>query len=206
MVSFVSATTAHVSPVLEELSKGKEWSLLRSAYIAQPSCTAFQVALVKLLDTWNIKPIGVVGYSSGEIAAAYASGAITFETGMLLAYHRGTAAAKLLQGFPATKRAMLAIGGQQAGIDLFLEMNGTQNTVKTCINSPASYTIAGDESEVDKLDKLPRGLFSRKLHTEVAYHSHHMLLVADHYRDCVGKFAPRDVSEVDFHSSTKNTT
>lgn len=117
------------------------------------------MALVNLLDTWNIKPIGVVGHSGGEIAAAYASGAITFETGMILAYHRGTTAAKLLQGFPATKGAMLAIGAQQAGIDLFLKMNGNQNTMKACINSPASYTIAGDESEIDKLDKLPRKRF-----------------------------------------------
>lgn len=171
--------------------------------MAQPSCTAVQMALVNLLDSWNIKPIGVVGHSSGEIAAAYASGAIDFETGMLLAYHRGTAAAKLLQEYPATKGAMLAIGGQQAHIESFLKIHATQATVKACINSPASVTVSGDESEIDRLDKLAKeeDLFSRKLQTDVAYHSRHMLLVADHYRDCVGEITSRGSSGVDFHSS-----
>lgn len=161
------------------------------------------MALVDLLGSWNIKPIGVVGHSSGEIAAAYASGAITFETGMLLAYHRGTAAAKLRQEYPAVRGAMLAIGGPQADIDSILMTDGSLDIVKACINSPASVTISGDESEIDRLDKAAKdkSLFSRKLQTEVAYHSHHMLLVADHYRDCIGEITPRDTSEVDFHSS-----
>ena len=171
--------------------------------MAQPCCTAVQLALVNLFDSWHVKPIGVVGHSSGEIAAAYASGAITFETGMLLAYHRGTAAAKLLHEHPATKGAMLAVGGQQALIESFLKTHATQATVKACINSPGSVTVSGDESEIDRLDKLAKeeGLFSRKLQTDVAYHSHHMLLVADHYRDCIGKITSRGQSGVDFHSS-----
>lgn len=187
----------------EELSKSEESSLLRKAYMAQPSCTAVQMALVNLLDSWNIKPIGVVGHSSGEIAAAYASGAITFETGMLLAYHRGTASAKLLHEFPATKGAMLAVGGKQAHIESFLKIHATKATVKACINSPGSVTVSGDESEIDRLEKSAKeeGLFSRKLQTEVAYHSHHMLLVADDYRDCIGKITSRSQSGVDFHSS-----
>lgn len=161
------------------------------------------MALVDLLATWSIRPIGVLGHSSGEIAAAYASGAITFETGMLLAYHRGTAAAKLLQEFPAAKGAMLALGGPQADLDAFLKAHSTQDTVKACINSPASVTISGDELEIDRLDKAAKekGLFSRKLQTDVAYHSHHMLLVVDHYRDCIGEIAPADISKADFHSS-----
>ena len=161
--------------------------------MAQPICTAVQMALVNLLDSWNIKPIGVVGHSSGEIAAAYASRAIDFETGMLLAYHRGTAAAKLLQEYPATKGAMLAIGGQQDRVESFLKNHATQATVKACINSPASVTVSGDESEIDRLDKLAKeeDLFSRKLQTDVAYHSRHMLLVADHYCDCIGEIKSR---------------
>lgn len=161
------------------------------------------MALVNLLGTWNIRPTGVVGHSSGEIAAAYASGAITFEIAMLLAYHRGTAAARLLQEFPAAKGAMLALGGGQADLEAFLKAHSTQDTVKACINSPASVTISGEESEIDRLDKAAKekSLFSRKLQTDVAYHSHHMLLVADHYRDCIGEIAPGDTLKADFHSS-----
>lgn len=116
---------------------------------------------------------------------------------------RGTAAAELLQEYPATKGAMLAVGGQQVHIESFLKIHATQATVKACINSPGSVTLSGDESEIDRLDKFAKeeGLFSRKLQTDVAYHSRHMLLVADHYRDCIGKITSRGESGIDFHSS-----
>ncbi|KAL8706673.1 MAG: hypothetical protein Q9201_000307 [Fulgogasparrea decipioides] len=186
-----------------ELLKSKDSSLLGSAYLAQPSCTAVQMALVNLLDSWNIKPVGVVGHSSGEIAAAYAAGAITFETGIQLAYHRGTAAAKLLQEFPGTKGAMLVIAGQESEVDSLLENHGAQDVVKACFNSPGSFTVSGDEIEIDRLDKAAKEvhMFSRKLQTEVAYHSHHMLLVADHYRSCIGEIVPKVSTKVGFHSS-----
>ncbi|KAL8910653.1 MAG: hypothetical protein Q9171_004069 [Xanthocarpia ochracea] len=189
--------------LIEELSRAKDSSLLRNAYLAQPSCTAVQLALVDLLDSWNIRPDSVVGHSSGEIAAAYASTAITFETGMLLAYHRGTAAAKLLEEFPATKGAMLAIGGLASEVDTLLKDCGVTNVVKACINSPGSFTISGDESEIDRLEKAAKGnnLFRRKLQTEVAYHSQHMTLVAEYYRNCIGQILPKDSSRVSFHSS-----
>ena len=195
--------SSYLNGCLEELSKTKESSLLRNAYLAQPSCTAVQMALVNLLNSWNINPIAVVGHSSGEIAAAYAAGALTFEAGMLLAYQRGTAAAKLQQEFRAAKGAMLAIGGPQADIEAFLKSHSTQNIVKACINSPASVTMSGNESEIDILDEAAKGksLFSRKLQSDVAYHSHHMLLVAEYYRKCIGEIAPKDLSKADFHSS-----
>ncbi|KAL8928323.1 MAG: hypothetical protein Q9172_001007 [Xanthocarpia lactea] len=160
-------------------------------------------SLIDLLDSWNIRPDSVVGHSSGEIAAAYASKAITFETGMRLAYHRGTAAAKLLEKFPATKGAMLAIGGLASEVETLLKDCGVTNVVKACINSPGSFTISGDESEIDRLEEAAKSnnLFSRKLQTEVAYHSQHMTLVAEYYRNCIGEILPKDSSRVSFHSS-----
>lgn len=187
----------------EELSKSKETSLLGQASLAQPVCTAVQMALVNLFECWKIKPLGVVGHSSGEIAAAYASGAIKFETGMLLAYHRGTAAAKLLEDHPTTKGAMLAIGGQRSEIDALMQTSDIQEVITACINSPQSFTMSGDEAEIDRLDRAAKliHLFSRKLKTEVAYHSRHMMLVADYYRSCIGEIRPTTSSKVSFHSS-----
>lgn len=39
--------------------------------LAQPLCTAIQIALVDLLSSFGIEPSTVIGHSSGEIAAAY---------------------------------------------------------------------------------------------------------------------------------------
>lgn len=47
--------------------------------LSQPLCTALQIGLIEVLRYWNVQPSSVVGHSSGEIAAAYAAGAIRAE-------------------------------------------------------------------------------------------------------------------------------
>ena len=188
---------------LEELERDQCSTLINKAHISQPSCTAIQIALFDLLSSWDIKPISVVGHSSGEIAAAYAAGAIDFATGILLAYHRGTAVIALQETFPMVKGAMLAVGGTQTEIDTLVKTSGTKDTVKACLNSPASVTFSGDDLAIEALDKAAKqkGLFSRKLQTDVAYHSHHMILIADHYRSQIGEVRTGAVSRAAFHSS-----
>ncbi|KAI4272255.1 MAG: hypothetical protein LQ337_005421 [Flavoplaca oasis] len=187
----------------DELSKDRDSSRLDNAYLAQPSCTALQLALVDLLDSWQIRPVGVVGHSSGEIAAAYAAKAISFEAAMVLAFYRGTAATKLMYDYPATKGAMLAIGGQMLEVDGLVKLHGISGVVRACYNSPASFTMSGDQHAIEKLDKAASGtgLFSRKLKTEIAYHSHHMSLVADYYRSCIEGITTSTGDQVSFHSS-----
>ena len=189
--------------LLEELSKDRDSSVVGQAYVAQPSCTAVQLALVDLLRAWDIRPFSVVGHSSGEIAAAYATGAIAFDTAVLLAYYRGKAATRLRTLHPSVEGAMLAIGGDQADINSFLKAHPNQGIVKACINSPKSVTMSGDASEIDSLEAAAkeRGFFAIKLQTGVAYHSSHMQMVADYYRDCVGEIMLTSPCEVEFHSS-----
>jgi acyl transferase domain-containing protein len=54
--------------------------MINNAAYSQPICTALQVALIELLRSWSIQPGAVIGHSSGEIAAAYAAGAISRES------------------------------------------------------------------------------------------------------------------------------
>ena len=54
-------------------------------------CTAVQIALVDALSAIGVHPSAVVGHSSGEIAAAYASGAISAEEAITVVLHRGAA-------------------------------------------------------------------------------------------------------------------
>lgn len=53
--------------IMEEAFASVECSRIDSPDISQPICTALQIALVKLLKSWGIKPKSVVGHSSGEI-------------------------------------------------------------------------------------------------------------------------------------------
>jgi acyl transferase domain-containing protein len=63
----------------EELSKGENHTRLNKAELSQPATTAIQIALVDFYQDLDIKPSRVIGHSSGEIAAAYAAGALTHE-------------------------------------------------------------------------------------------------------------------------------
>jgi acyl transferase domain-containing protein len=68
MLDITKANQVFIST--EELQKGEEKSLVNDPTLAQPLCTAIQIALVDLLSLFGIEPATVVGHSSGEIAAA----------------------------------------------------------------------------------------------------------------------------------------
>ena len=64
-------------------------ALIQTAEVSQAVCTAVQIGLVDLLALWSVRPSGVAGHSSGEIAAAYASGRITAAEAIVAVYLRG---------------------------------------------------------------------------------------------------------------------
>lgn len=96
--------------VLEELERGDKDSKIQLAKFSQPLCTIVQVALVDLFQKWNIAPTGVVGHSSGEIAAAYCSGAISRQAAWEISYWRGKLCSDLSTKAPHLRGAMMAAG------------------------------------------------------------------------------------------------
>ena len=152
----------------DEILKSKSQSRLSEAELSQPCCTAIQVALVDLLTKWNIKPAAVVGHSSGEIAAAYAAGALTAAEAILVAYYRGLATL----GLGKVRRGkMAAIGLGRAQVASYLRTG----IVIGCDNSPNNTTLTGDSETLDQImasikDNQPDVLV-RALQVECAYHS-----------------------------------
>lgn len=169
--------------------------------MSQPACTAVQLALVDLISSWGIRPKAVVGHSSGEIAAAYAAGILTLEECVRIAYCRGVAA-NIVANDNTVKGAMLAVGANASEIQQILDAMRGQRAVVACVNSESSVTLSGDCEVVDDLQTAldKEGIFTRKLHVDVAYHSHHMKRVSQQYRSLIGKIAPRE-SNVPFHST-----
>ncbi|RYP64434.1 hypothetical protein DL769_006675 [Monosporascus sp. CRB-8-3] len=54
--------------------------------LVMPLCTAVQIGLVDLFAAIGVEPAAVVGHSSGELAAAYAAGALTSKEAITGAY------------------------------------------------------------------------------------------------------------------------
>lgn len=174
--------------LLDELAKDKEHSRIDQAALAQPACTALQVAIVDLLRSWNIQPGRVVGHSSGEIAAAYCAGLLSRESAWRASYFRGLVTGKQTT---ETKGAMLAVGLGPEALSPYLDRIHAQlpgELVVACLNSPRSSTVSGDVHEVEALQQVLEadGLFARKLKVPNAYHSAHMHEFADEYVRLVG--------------------
>lgn len=171
-------------------------------HLSQPLCTAIQLALVELLASWAIRPIAVTGHSSGEIAAAYTVGALTFEDAMAVAYHRGVVSN--IVKTERTRGAMMAVGMEpQDATPLIAGLTQGKATI-ACINSPSSITVSGDSPAIAELEEIlkAKGTFARKLEVEVAYHSHHMESVAQEYLAALSEVKAQPVAtDIEFYSS-----
>nr|APX43987.1 polyketide synthase [Pestalotiopsis microspora] len=182
----------------EELSKPAAASRVDDPEISQPACTAIQLALLALLKTWSVDPTAVTGHSSGEIAAAYAAGLLSFRTALAVAYFRGQAAAKLARE-QKHEGAMLALGvGPEAAEELISKHSSAYATI-AAINSPESVTISGDKSAIESIHQVAdaRGIFARKLKVSMAYHSRHMEIVADSYLEAITPYCESPIEASD---------
>ncbi|KAF4945210.1 hypothetical protein FGADI_12109, partial [Fusarium gaditjirri] len=164
----------------ESLLQPLETSQIHDVSLAQPLCTAIQIALVDLLRSWGLSPSAVVGHSSGEIAASYAAGFISAAEAIATAYYRGFAVSHVL-----TEGAMVAASlGHEEARQLIAD-NGLSNELTVaCINSPESVTISGDRGAADKLCLVlnQQGHTARVLRTNGrAYHSKHMHQIGSLY-------------------------
>ncbi|KAL8737325.1 MAG: hypothetical protein Q9181_001781 [Wetmoreana brouardii] len=170
--------------LLEELQRDAEHSRVNDASISIPICVALQIALVQLLRAWGIVPTAVTSHSSGEIAAAYAVGALNMESAMAVAYHRTVLTAN--ENLHRTiKGGMVAVGVGVEQTETYLaRLTGGNRARAACINSPSSVTVAGDVSAVQEIEDMMKadGIFARRLRVDTGYHSHHMESVAEPYR------------------------
>ncbi|KAI1806786.1 putative polyketide synthase [Daldinia bambusicola] len=178
--------------LMTEIWKDESTSRLDSADLSQPICTALQVALVDLLRMWRIFPKAVVGHSSGEIAAAYAKGALSREDTWAIAYHRGHLS-NCIRGFaPQLQGSMLAVGLGAEDIQAYISRITEGEATIACNNSPSSVTLSGDSVAIAQLEKLLKndGHFASKLRVEVAYHSPHIQVIADRYYRAISEITP----------------
>lgn len=122
---------------------------------------------------------------------------------MAIAYHRGRLIPILKERHPELKGRMMAVGGSKEEFLPLIEGLKEKEVRIACYNSPSSLTISGDEPALAELEKIceEKQLFNRRLVVDVAYHSHHMNLVAKEYRASIANLQPPVPTAIRFHSS-----
>lgn len=175
-----------------ELSKQAGSSRVDDPEFCQPICTALQIALVDLLASWGIIPHAITGHSSGEVAGAYAAGAISREAAWKVAHFRGKLSSKLIRSGCLPQTGMAAVGldtkATWAAIERVSQMGGQGTLEIACMNSWQSHTVSGDARKINTLVEMlsQDKVFARKLNVEIAYHSQYMKAIAEEYLEAMG--------------------
>ena len=136
--------------------------------LAQPLLFAIQVGVTEMMHAWGVVPSAVVGHSVGEIAAAWACGALSLDQAVQVVCERSAAQAKTRGG----GMTALVLGEEDARALLQRSPAG-RPLVIAAVNSPTSVTLAGERGELEAFEGelSARSLSFRRLAIDYAFHS-----------------------------------
>ncbi|ALM86454.1 type I polyketide synthase [Bordetella sp. N] len=166
--------------------------------LAQPALFALQVGITRMLAQRGVVPAATMGHSVGEVAAAWACGALSLAEAAKVIHHRSR-----LQGQTRGKGRMSAVGLDGAGTQALLdELDFSTRLVLAGSNSSRGATVAGDPEALDVMEDIlrERGVFHRRLDLDYAFHSPAMDEIETDIRLALADLR-RNAAEVPFYST-----
>lgn len=163
---FMQRADFSIVEMLEDPSLEAE---LARTEVAQPLLFGIQVAMVRMLNDEGIHPAGVVGHSVGEVAAAWACGALTLEDAVKVIHERS-----LQQGKTRGEGMMTAVALAKSDAESLLEeIPEAIRPHLAGVNSPQGVTVAGDPSGLSELEAMlgKQGVRFKRLDLDYAFHS-----------------------------------
>jgi pimaricinolide synthase PimS1 len=149
-----------LDPRVREVLWGEDTEALSRTGFAQPALFAVEVALVRLLASWGIRPDCTGGHSVGEIAAAHVSGVLSLDDACALV----TARASLMQDLEPGG-AMVAVRATEEEVAPHL---GAEVAI-AAVNGPGSVVLSGAETAV--LAAAAHFAETKRLTVSHAFHS-----------------------------------
>ena len=163
---------AHGGPDVLAVLDDEDPHGLDDTALAQPALFALQVACTCVLRARGLRADAAMGHSVGEIAAAWATGALTLDDASRVIVARSAAQARTRGG---GRMAAVSLGAealrqrlQGLGLATALEVGAD--------NSPRNSTVTGDAAALQVLHAALRaeGVAYRELGLDYAFHSHAM--------------------------------
>ncbi|MEU6561289.1 SDR family NAD(P)-dependent oxidoreductase [Nocardia nova] len=196
----------HVRRCARILREFVDWSLLdvlegspdapdlERTDVVQPVMLSVNTALSRVWASVGVRPAAVIGHSQGEIAAAYAAGALSLRDALELSVRRGTALAEL-DG--SGGMASIALPASEVR-ELLSSWPGALEVA--AVNSPTSVVVSGEISAVDGLLSWceDHEIRARRIAVGYASHSAHVDRVRDRLDMTV---RPAEATSVAFISS-----
>ena len=171
------------------------WALDKTE-VAQPLLFAIQVGLTVLLREKGVEAEAVTGHSVGEVAAAWASGALSLADATKVIYERSA-----LQGKMHGSGTMAAAKcSQEKLMELLADKHGVEIAGW---NAPDNFTLSGDADEIDALKPLVKeaGGFFKRLPLAYAFHSSRMEPLESEVLATLADLQPVATEDIRFVSS-----
>ncbi|MEV5647450.1 type I polyketide synthase [Nocardia sp. NPDC052254] len=155
---------------LEDLMFADATKVLTRTEYTQPALFAFEVAMVRLLESFGVRPDLLLGHSIGELVAAHVAGVWSLKDACTLVAARGRLMGALPEG-----GAMLAVAvGEDRAVQLIAEHAGGVSIA--AVNDPASTVLSGDRQAIDAIEFAlsGTGVKTTRLDVSHAFHSARM--------------------------------
>lgn len=163
--------------LVEVMRQGATAAWLAGTENAQPLLFSMQVGIVRVLQAGGLRHDACFGHSVGEIAAAWASGALTLAQAVHVIKMRSRAQART-----AGTGKMAAAGLGEDAARQMIERLGLGGELEIAgINSPDAVTLAGSPQALAaaQASLVESGTFFQNLDLDYAFHSRHMDPIRD---------------------------
>ncbi|HEY2024017.1 SDR family NAD(P)-dependent oxidoreductase [Paraburkholderia sp.] len=176
--------------LVDVLRAGASAEWLAATENAQPLLFAIQVGITRVLGARGIEFDAALGHSVGEIAAAWASGALTLAEAVRVIRIRSGA-----QGLTRGTGKMAAAGiGEASARELMARLGLTDTVELAGTNSPEAVTLAGSPEALETIGAslASNGSFFQLLDLDYAFHSSRMDAIEPVVRTGLADLAPRE--------------
>jgi acyl transferase domain-containing protein/NAD(P)-dependent dehydrogenase (short-subunit alcohol dehydrogenase family)/acyl carrier protein len=190
------ALSPHVEWSLGEVLRDREGSWLDRLDVVQPALFAVMVSLAQLWRQLGVEPVGVVGHSQGEIAAAHIAGGLSLDDAARVVALRARAMTKI-----AGQGGMLSVSLSAEQLAPRLEPF-RERLALAAINGPASLVVSGDTDAIGELRASceSEGVRAQPIAVDYAAHSAQIEALREELLDAFAPISPRQ-GEIPFHST-----
>jgi acyl transferase domain-containing protein/thioesterase domain-containing protein len=154
-------------------------NLVNQTAISQVALFAFEYSMTRLLESYGVKPSGLVGHSIGEYVAACEAGVFSLEDAIILVKERGRLMQSMQDG------TMIAIPLPEKTVREMLP----EVLDLAVVNGPNISIVSGARGDMEMFENRleEKGIMFRRLVTSHAFHSRLMEPAAQTFAEVVRK-------------------